>query len=189
MPPPPRLYPLFLRLEGRLVVVAGAGAVAERKIDDLLAAGARVRVIAPEATSHVRTLVERGDVEWHARKLLPGDLDDAWLAMAATTDDAAQALAAREAERLRIFCIAVDDIPNTSAFGGATLRRPPFLVVISTSGEAPALARLLREMLDQFLPEESWIAEARALRRKWKADGTPMASRFGELVRAFKART
>ena len=88
-----------------------------------------------------------------------------------------------------MFCVAVDDPPNASAYGGAILRRGPVTVAISTSGEAPALARLLREVLEQALPEESFVDAARALREKWRNEKTPMASRFGELVKAFKERS
>ena len=62
-------------------------------------------------------------------------------------------------------------------------RRPPFLVAISSSGEAPALSRLLREVIEGALPAPRWIAAARALRAEWKRDGTPMADRFPALVR------
>jgi siroheme synthase (precorrin-2 oxidase/ferrochelatase) len=69
------------------------------------------------------------------------------------------------------------------------IRRPPFLVAISSSGEAPALARLLREMFDAFLPSESWVLYAQELRAKWKAERVPFGDRFADLVRAFKERS
>ena len=61
-------------------------------------------------------------------------------------------------------------------------------VAISSSGEAPALSRLLREVIEQALPEADWIEAARALRERWRSEATPMRSRFAELVRAFKER-
>ena len=62
------------------------------------------------------------------------------------------------------------------------MRRPPFLVAISSSGATPALTRLVREIIEQVLPGDAWIEHARALREKWIADGTPMGERFGDLV-------
>src|SRR5579885_3562493 len=106
------LFPLFLKLEGRDVLVVGAGSVAERKIVDLVAAGAHARVVAPEATEAVKGLAERGEIAWEARAFEERDLDGAWLVIAATSDAEAQRRAAEGAEARRVFVIAVDDLPN-----------------------------------------------------------------------------
>ena len=109
--------------------------------------------------------------------------------MVSATDDptTAREVFARASAR-RLFVLAVDDPANGSAASGSTIVRPPFVIAVSSSGEAPALTRLLREILEQILPEERWIEAARALRKRWRAEGTPMASRFAELVREFKAK-
>ncbi len=184
----PELYPLFLKLEGRDVLVAGAGTVAERKIADLVVAGARVRVVAPTAMPSVVQLAEQGALTWEARPFVAGDVDGAWLVVSATGNADAQRAIFEVAEAQRTFVIAIDDLPNGSAYSGAVVRRPPFLVAISSSGEAPALSRLLREMLDQFIPSDTWVADAQALRAAWRADKMPFADRFADLVRAFKER-
>jgi uroporphyrin-III C-methyltransferase/precorrin-2 dehydrogenase/sirohydrochlorin ferrochelatase len=184
----PKLYPLFLMLEGRRVLVIGAGTVAERKIVDLVAAGARVRVVSPEGTAAVAELAENGAITWERRAFAESDVDDAWLVVASTDDRDVQRRASDAAEGRRAFCVAVDDLPNGSAYSAAVVRRAPFTVAISSSGEAPALARLLRELIEQILPDAEWVAVARALREKWRAEGTPTSSRFAELVRAFKER-
>lgn len=184
----PRLLPLFLKLEGRAVLVVGAGSVAERKIEDLVDAGARVRVVAIEATARARELADAGRIELSLRPFATTDLEGAWLCFAATSDAEAQALVARTAEARSVFCVAVDDLPNTSAYSASVIRRDPFTIAISSSGAAPALSRLLREVLEQALPDQGFVEAATALRERWRAEGTPMASRFGELVRAFKAK-
>jgi uroporphyrin-III C-methyltransferase/precorrin-2 dehydrogenase/sirohydrochlorin ferrochelatase len=183
------VFPLFLRVEGKSVVVVGAGEVATRKVKDLLEAGANVTVVAPRATATLEALASTREVVWHARAFEPRDLDEAWLAVAATDDPKAQEDAAEAAQARRIWLIAVDDLRHATAFSGSILRRPPFLVAISSSAEAPALTRLLREVLEQALPDESWITRARALRAEWRARGTPMTSRFEDLLRAFTDRT
>jgi siroheme synthase-like protein len=177
------LYPVFLKLEGRQALVVGAGTVGERKIEALLLAGARVRVVAPEATPRVRDLARKGALEWRARPFEDADAEGAWLIVAATPDAAAQGRVAACAGARRAFVIAVDDPPNASAYSGAVVRRPPFTIAISSSGETPALTRLLREIIEHALPADDWIAHARLLRRKWRAEKTPMGQRFGELVR------
>jgi len=179
-----KLHPLFLRLEGRRALVVGGGAVAERKVLDLLDAGARVAVVAPEVTD----VVAASGAEIVRRSFRDEDVGDTWLVVAATNDPAVQSAVCAAAERAHVFAIAVDDPPTGSAFSASVIRRGPFTVAIASSGEAPALSRLLREVLEQALPESEWIEAARALREKWKAEGTPMASRFAELVRAFKEK-
>jgi siroheme synthase-like protein len=182
------LFPLFLKVEGRAVLVIGAGAVAEGKIASLLAAGARVRVVAPSATEAVRRLAREGRVEWREGPFEEGDADGAWLVIAATSDPDAQRAAAAAALSRRVFVIAVDDPGNASAYSGAVVERPPFTVAISSSGSTPALTRLLREIIEDLLPGDAWVEHAKRLRAAWRAEGTPMGDRFAELVRAFKHR-
>jgi len=182
-----RVYPLFVRLEGRDVLVAGAGPVAEKRIVELVGAGARVRVVAPSATDTVAALAASGAIAWDARRFEDADLGAAWLVVSATGDPDAQRRIFAAAERARTFVLAVDDPPNGSAASGSVVRRPPFLIAISSSGEAPALTRLVREVLESALPEDRWVRAARDLRRRWKRDGTPMGARFAELVRELRS--
>src|SRR5262249_7555254 len=147
--------------------VVGAGPVAERKVAGLLDVGASVRIVAPEATPGLAGLARQGRVEWAERAFDEADLEGAWLAIAATSDPGAQRRGAAEAERRRVFVIAVDDPPNASAYSGGVVRRPPFLVAISSSGATPALTRLVREIIEQVLPGDEWVERAKALREKW----------------------
>ena len=183
-----KLYPIFLKLEGRGVLVVGAGTVAEQKIHWLVSARARVRVVAPDATETIRAWADEGKVEWLRRTFEEADAHGAWLVIAATSDAAVQARAAAAAERLHVFVVAVDDPRHASAYSGAVVERAPFTVALSSSGATPALTRLLREMIEELLPAEDWVGEAKALRAKWLAEGTPVGGRFAELVKAFKHR-
>jgi siroheme synthase-like protein len=182
------LFPLFLKLERRPVLVVGAGAVAERKVMALVGAGARVRLVAPLATPELRRLAAAGLLEWSPRPFEESDVEGIWLVVAATGDVEVQRHVATAAEARRIFLLAVDDPANASAYAGAVVRRPPFLVAISSSGATPALTRLVREIIEQVLPGDAWIEHAKALREKWLADGTPTGERFGALVRELKER-
>jgi siroheme synthase-like protein len=177
------LLPLFLKLEGKLILVVGAGSVAERKIASLLDVGARVIVVAPEASDEVKRLAGESRIEWRTRAFEQADVDGAWLVYAATSSPAVQRSVASAAEARGVFCVAVDDPPNASAYSAAVVRRPPMVVAISSSGEAPALTRLLREVIEHVLPAEEWIRRAEELRAQWLRDGTPMADRFAQLVR------
>ena len=177
------LLPLFLDVAGKRVLVVGGGVVAARKAAELVAARANVSMVALEVAAEI---VDAVSVELRAFE--ERDVEGAWLVIAATDDPAVQRSVAEACEKARVFCVAVDDPPNASAYGGAIVRRGPVTIAISTSGEAPAVARLLRELIEQVLPDEGFVEAARALREKWRADKTPMSSRFGELVLAFKER-
>jgi uroporphyrin-III C-methyltransferase/precorrin-2 dehydrogenase/sirohydrochlorin ferrochelatase len=177
-----------LKLDGREALVVGAGTVAERKIEALLEAGARVRVVAPDATARVHELASAGSLEWSARPFVDSDADGAWLVVAATADAAVQHSVAAAAEARKIFAVAVDDPENASAYSAAVVVRPPLTIAISSSGALPALTRLLREIIEDILPAQDWIEHARALRARWLADKTPAADRFGDLVRELAAK-
>jgi uroporphyrin-III C-methyltransferase/precorrin-2 dehydrogenase/sirohydrochlorin ferrochelatase len=180
------LYPIFLKLEGRRVLVVGAGAVAERKIASLREARARVRVVAPQATDAIRAWAAEGSIELLLRPFQGADAHDAWLVIAATPDAAVQESVAAAAEARGCFVVAVDDPAHASAYSGAVVRRPPFTVAISSSGATPALTRLLREVIEHVLPSEGTVARAKELRARWLAEGTPTADRFADLVRELK---
>ena len=97
-----------------------------------------------------------------------------------------QVASAAEAGQRRLFVIAVDDPEAASAYSGGTIRRGGVTVAISTDGQAPALAGLLREGLDATIPQEldAWVAEATALRPAWRAAGVPFTQRRPLLLRA-----
>jgi uroporphyrin-III C-methyltransferase/precorrin-2 dehydrogenase/sirohydrochlorin ferrochelatase len=183
------VYPIFLKLGGRTVLVVGAGVVAERKIAALVDAKALVRVVAPDATDGVRHLARSGALEWHARPFAESDVDGAWLVVAATGDAAVQRRVAAAGEARHTFVVAVDDVANATAYSGAIVARPPFTVAISSSGETPALTRLVREIIEQVLPPDDWIEHAKEIRARWIASGTPFNERFGLLVKEFAARS
>lgn len=175
------LFPAFLKLAGRRVVVVGGGAVAAGKIDALLDAGAEVTVVAPE----VQPAVQRAGVTVCRRPFAPHDLDDAWLVVAAAPPDVNR-LVARAAEARRVFVNAVDDPANATVYLGGVVRRAGVTVAISTDGRAPALAGLLREGLDALLPRDldAWLDEADDLRRTWKANGVAIDERRPQLLEA-----
>ena len=105
------VYPLYLtQLSKMLAVVVGGGAVGERKINGLLAAGAQVRVISPEATAQIQAWAQQGQIEWLARAYQPSDLAAAFLAFAATNIRSVNAQVAQEATKLRILCNVADEI-------------------------------------------------------------------------------
>jgi siroheme synthase-like protein len=178
------LLPVFLKLEGRPVLVVGAGPVAASKLAGLIAAGAAITVVSPGVCAAVRAT----GLPVVQRAFEDADLDGVWLVVAAATPEV-NARVARAAQARRVFVNAVDDPPNASAYLGGVVRRDGVTIAISTSGHAPALAGLLREGVDALLPPdlERWTAAAREARREWKAGGVPMAERRPRLLDALNA--
>ncbi|HSD30203.1 MAG TPA: bifunctional precorrin-2 dehydrogenase/sirohydrochlorin ferrochelatase [Vicinamibacteria bacterium] len=175
------LFPAFLKLEGRPVLVVGGGPVAAGKLPGLLDAGARITVVAPE----VRPEVEHPDVRVERRAFRSSDLDGVFLAIAAATPEVNREVSVA-AEARRVFVNAVDDVASASVYLGGVLRRGGVTFAISTDGQAPALAGLLREALEAVIPDEleTWVAEARRVRARQKAERLPMSERRPLLLQA-----
>ncbi len=133
--PPAPVYPVGLRLEGRLVVVVGGGQVAHRRVAGLLDAGARVSVVSPALTPALEALIEPGSVTWLPRVYESGDLTDAWYAVAATDDPTVNATVAADAERARIFCARADDRLASSAWTPAVGRRGDLVIGVHGGGD------------------------------------------------------
>jgi uroporphyrin-III C-methyltransferase/precorrin-2 dehydrogenase/sirohydrochlorin ferrochelatase len=175
------VLPAFLRLQARRVVVVGGGRVAAGKLESLIAAGAEITVVAPD----VRPEIERPGVTVHRRPFVDGDLDGAWWVVAAAPPEVnRQVLAA--AESRRVFVNAVDDPAHATAFAGGVVRRDGVTIAISTGGRAPALAGLIREALDAWLPADldRWMRAADVARREWKEQQVPMPQRRPMLLEA-----
>ena len=175
------LFPVFLKLAGRRVLVVGGGPVASSKLAALVGAGAVVHVVAPDVVPEIVAL----GVAISRRQFVASDLDDAWFVVAAATPEVNRQVA-DAAESRQVFVNAVDDLASASAYLGGVVRKAGVTFAISTDGRAPALAGLLREGLETLLPDdlEAWQTTARDARRDWLRDGVPMPARRPLLLRA-----
>ena len=172
-------YPVFLHLDGRHCVVIGGGAVAERKVRSLRAAGAAVRVVSPSLTDALTARAAAADIEHVARPYRHGDLAGAALAYAATDDDALHAVIAVDAAAAGVLLNVVDRPQWCSFIVPAVLTRGDLTVAVSTGGGSPALARRLRGDLERTLgPEyERAVDVLGRLRRHLRAQALPPARR------------
>src|SRR5579863_1824182 len=145
--------PVFLNLRDQLALVVGGGAVASRKVELLLKAHARVRVVAPRLHGDLALYRDAGRIEHLGCEFEPQHFDGAIFAIAATdSGEVNQAVAAVGAAR-GIFVNVVDDGAASSAVMPAIVDRSPLLVAIATSGQSPTLARRVRAQLEALLPE------------------------------------
>ena len=175
------LHPLFLKLVGRPVLLVGGGPVAVGKLRGLLDAGAIVTVVAPQ----IHAEIARAKVHLKERAFVAEDIDGAWLVIAAAPPEVNRAVLAA-AEARRIFVNAVDDRASATAYAGSVLRREGVTVAISTAGQAPALAGLLREGFEALLPGDIgvWMRTAVEQRAKWLASRLAMGERRPALLKA-----
>jgi precorrin-2 dehydrogenase/sirohydrochlorin ferrochelatase len=153
------LFPISLKLRGRLCVVVGGGVIAESKIQSLLAAEAHVVVVAPEATETVAAWARAGQIEWQKRNFATEDLCGAFLVVAGTSSPQVNHEVFRQCETEGILCNVVDDPEFCHFYYPAVVRRGALQIAISTEGQSPALAQRLRKGLEaQFGPEyEQWL--------------------------------
>lgn len=150
----PSYFPVFLDLRGRSAVVVGGGEVALRKVETLLAAGARVKVVAPELHRGLEELVAQGEVGLRRREYESGDLEGAYLVIAATSDPEVNREVSAEASR-RNLLLNVVDAPDLCGFiVPSVIRRDEMTVAISTGGMSPALAKRMRQKLEEVLVPE-----------------------------------
>ncbi len=155
------LFPMFMKLEGRRCLVVGAGKVAVGKIAGLLATGARVSVVAIQAEPAVREWAASGEIELELRPFQADDLDRTLVAVVATPSPDLNETVFREAKRRGVLCNVVDVPELCDFYYPAVVHRGDLQIAVSTNGKSPALARRLREQLEQqFGPAYAeWIAE------------------------------
>ena len=179
------LFPLFLKLDGKKVLVVGGGAVATAKVGALLATGAEIALVAPHVTNDIAALAKAGKIAVARRSFIESDLEGVWVVIAASTPEVNRSEAAAAAPR-RLFVLAVDDKSAASAFGAGVVRKGGVTLAVSTDGRAPALAGLVREGIEALLPDDlaDWSAVAARARAAWKTSGVPMAARRPLLLAA-----
>ncbi|MFW6112923.1 MAG: precorrin-2 dehydrogenase/sirohydrochlorin ferrochelatase family protein [Thermodesulfobacteriota bacterium] len=149
-----KTYPLFALIEDRPCLVVGGGAVGERKVQDLLTAGARVTVVSQALTPRLMELAAQGGLQFIQGDFSPHHLDGMTLVVGATDDQRVnrEVSAAAQARHLPVNIV---DAPELCTFiVPAQVRRGSLTIAVSTGGASPALARQVREDLEQhFGPE------------------------------------
>jgi precorrin-2 dehydrogenase/sirohydrochlorin ferrochelatase len=152
---------MFMKLEGKQCLVIGAGKIGEPKIASLLDTGARIHVIALEASEAVQGWAKAGKVKLDLRVYSKKDLDGKFLAVVATASHSLNEAVYQEAQRRGILCNVVDVPEYCDFYYPAVVRRGDLQIAISTNGHSPSLSQRLRQQLErQFGPRYSqWVRE------------------------------
>ena len=143
----PGYYPVFIDVRGRRCVVIGGGAIGEEKIHRLMECGANVAVISPTVTGGVQVIADAGGLEWSQREYRSGDLEGAFIAIAATDDSSTNTRIAEEANERNVLLNVVDVTHLCTFIAPSVARRGEVTIATSTGGASPALARKFREEL------------------------------------------
>jgi precorrin-2 dehydrogenase/sirohydrochlorin ferrochelatase len=158
---------MFMKLESKRCLVVGAGKVGEPKIGSLIETGARVHVIALEATQAVHGWARAGKIKLELRAFSNSDLDGSLLAVVATSSSSLNESIYREAQRRGVLCNVVDVPEYCDFYYPAVVRRGDLQIAVSTNGQSPSLSQKLRQQLErQFGPGYAlWVAELGATRK------------------------
>lgn len=147
-------YPVFLDLAGRPSLVIGGGEVGLQKVRGLLAADAAVTVVSPQLHPLLEEWRRSGRITYIAREYQPGDMAGFTIVMIATDDRSANASIRAEGRQRGIWVNAADDPLNCDFILPSVVRRGGITIAISTGGGSPAMARRLREELNDYFTED-----------------------------------
>jgi precorrin-2 dehydrogenase/sirohydrochlorin ferrochelatase len=172
-----RYYPIFLDISGRLCIVVGGGKVSERKVERLLACGARVEVVGKDLTSALEELKKKGTILHHEEDYRPERIDGAFLVIGATDNDAVNERIAKDARERGILVNIVDDPEWCDFILPSIVEQGDLTITVSTGGRSPALAKKMRKELEvAYGPEYAILLEILGeLRERVIADGRPSA--------------
>jgi precorrin-2 dehydrogenase / sirohydrochlorin ferrochelatase len=152
--PAVKTYPIFAIIEDKPCLVVGGGVVGERKVQDLMASGAQVTVVSRALTPKLEALVSQGKIAYLTEDFVDSQVEGMALVMAATDDPTVNAQVSAAARARGIWVNVADEPEHCTFIVPAQVRRGDLTLAISTGGASPALARLLREELQQhFGPE------------------------------------
>lgn len=143
-----------MEMAGRQVLLVGGGNVADEKLGKLIDADADVTIVAPELIASVLAIVDAGRARWWPRTYEPGDVNGFEIVMVATDDGTVNAAVATEARENGIWVNAADDVENCDFILPSLAKRGRIAIAASTGGASPALARWLRERLEEFLSDD-----------------------------------
>jgi precorrin-2 dehydrogenase/sirohydrochlorin ferrochelatase len=183
------LFPMFVKLEGKRCLVVGAGKIGEPKIGGLIDTGARVQVVALEASEAIHQWAREGKITLDIRAFTSADLDRTFLAVVATASRELNSSVYREAQQRGILCNVVDVPEYCDFYYPAVVRRGDLQIAISTNGQSPSLAQKLRQQLErQFGPGYArWVADLGETRKLVLASDLD-AQRKSDLLHSLASR-
>ena len=168
------VYVACLTLAERPCLVVGGGEVGLEKVEGLLACGAAITLVAPDAVPELEAYAREGAIQWERRPYEPDDVEGKLIAIAATNDTDINITVYEDAERRQMLINVVDVPPLCNFILPAIVRTGPLAIAISTAGASPALAKRMKREIGELFGEE-YAALALLLNevRGWAKDTLP----------------
>ena len=181
-------YMANLIVEGREVLIVGGGEIASRKVEDLLAAKARVTLVAPRVCEKIEALADR--IQLHRRPYQASDIGNSFVVIAATDDEELNAAVSRDCAARNVVVNVVDRPALCTFTVPATVHRGDLTIAIATNGRCPALASILREELEGRYGEEygELVERFSELRREMMSQGWSGPEIRSQLAGMYKRR-
>lgn len=177
------LFPAYIDLSEKEVLVVGGGKVATRKVQNLLKFTRNITVVAPEVTREMKDLVKKHSLRLRRRRFLTGDLKNKDMVIVAVDDLELQKRIFNLCEKRRILCNSVDSPEFCNFIFPSLVVRGEVVIGISTSGQVPALSKRLRELIERALPEDlERILETLRLERERREKGEERQRKIVEMV-------
>ena len=151
---PVRYFPIYLEIKNKKILVIGGGVVAQRKIESLLEAGANVAVVSKDLTQQLREYKKDGKIIVIGRDYEEKLLENVFMVIAATDDVELNHRISQDALKKGLLINAVDQPEDCNFIFPSVIKRGDLIVAISTSGKSPALAKKIREQLEQEFGSE-----------------------------------
>ena len=160
------LFPAFIDITGKTVIVVGGGRVATRKVEKLLSFGPRITVISPKITEELQKLYLSKKIVWKKRKFLMNDLKGAYMVVVAVDNIRLQERVFSYCNKRGILCNSVDSPDYCNFVFPALVVRGDLVIGVSTSGKVPALSSFVRQRIEEVLPKDidKLLEEAHLLR-------------------------
>jgi precorrin-2 dehydrogenase / sirohydrochlorin ferrochelatase len=149
-----RYYPVNLDINKKNCLVVGGGSVGTRKVKTLLGCGAKVTVVSPFGTEKLEKMAENHEITWHKRSYEASDLDNAFLVIGATDNEALNTQISQDAEKQNKLCNIADRPEVCNFILPAIVQKDDLIIAISTSGQSPAFAKKLKKELEKQFGDE-----------------------------------
>lgn len=180
-------YPIFVDMDGTEVLVVGGGAVARRKIENLLEYGAVVNVVSRKLHPALKPLLAEGKFKILGSEFEPSQLNDVRMVIAATDDKETNRKVSAAARQRGLLVNAVDQPADCSFIVPAVVRRGALTIAVSTSGHSPALASRIRKQIEKGFGQEyeiylALLGRVRRLLLKLELTSDENSRMFHELV-------
>ena len=183
--------PIVVEMEHRPCLVVGGGAVAERKVETLLGLDAEVTVVSPSLAPRLSSWAQSKKIAYLARRYRKNDLRGYDMAFVATNDGRVNAKVAEDGRRIGVWVNTADDPRHCDFILPAIVRRGRLVVAVSTGGASPAMARRVREVLEEHVTEEvgTLVEEVAQLRQEMRGKGDyPSAEAWQAVLREHFSR-